>query len=82
MSTKRIAFKVAIFNEPCIVFAETAAKAKFIAVRSYWEAYGKSEGWPEISCKRIPGFDSNPLCEGERAAWTIEHAEAYQEGGK
>lgn len=73
----RVAFSVEINNMRAIVFAETKAKAKWIAVRGYWDAYGKN-GWPRSTVRREPRFDKNPLREGERVPWTQDHVESYQ----
>ena len=40
---ERIAFGVEIRDETAIVFAENKNKAKWIAVRGYWEAFEKRE---------------------------------------
>ena len=73
----RVAFSVEIHNMTAIVFAETKAKAKWIAVRGYWNAFGKN-GWPRLTAWREPRFDKNPLREGERVPWTRDHVENYQ----
>ena len=46
-----------------IVFAETAPKAKWLAVRSYWDAgYGEKGSWPACGTKREPRFDKHSKC--------------------
>jgi hypothetical protein len=55
-----VAWEVEINYMPCVVFAATKAKAKWTAVKSYWEAYGKNGSWPHCSIARRPAHDSYP----------------------
>ena len=73
----RIAFGVEIEDMTAIVFAESKAKAKWIAVMGYWSAYGKN-GWPRPTAWREPKFDGNPLKDGARSPWTREYVENFQ----
>ncbi len=72
--TGRVAWRVEIFEDSCVVFALTKAKAQWIAVRSYWDAYGRNQGWPPARAAREPRFD---LCclrfESRQRAFTEEH---------
>jgi len=57
-----VSWVVEIDNMMGIVFAPTAAKARYIAVRGYWDAYGRRKGeWPRATCKREPRFDAVSL---------------------
>lgn len=75
---ERIAFAVEIHDMEAIVFAETPAKAKWIAVKGYWEAYGKN-GWPaDLRVVRCPRYDGNPLRNDKRVPWTRDYVENMQ----
>lgn len=68
-----VAFEVEINAMRCIVFAATPAKARWIAVRAYWEAgYGSKGRWPDAVTKRIPLHDKS-------AAVMSDHTKAYSE---
>lgn len=54
-----LAWDVELNDMHCIVFAETAAKARWTAVRAYWEAYEK-RGWPSVHAVRRPFLDTFP----------------------
>lgn len=51
------AWDVEISSMSCIVFATTKAKARWIAVKSYWEAFGRNKAWPTCSVGRRPLLD-------------------------
>jgi len=55
-----VAWEVEINYMSCIVFAETKAKAKWVAVKSYWAAYGRNGTWPHCDIARRPFHDSFP----------------------
>jgi hypothetical protein len=74
---ERVAFGVEIRSMTAIVFAETPAKAKWIAVRGYWDAYGQN-GWPSLKVWREPRFNGNPLKNGKRVPWTKDYVESCQ----
>jgi hypothetical protein len=57
MTDNLLAFEVEINYHGCVVFAETEAKAKWKAVKSYWEAFGRTSYWPTCSIKRNPRYD-------------------------
>jgi hypothetical protein len=59
-SSQLVAWEVEINYMSCVVFAATKAKAKWTAVKSYWEAYGKNGSWPHCSIARRPAHDSYP----------------------
>ena len=49
------AFKVSIGDMTCVAFAESAPKARWLAVKSYWNAgYGNRRVWPRPSSTRYP----------------------------
>ena len=79
--TERLAFCVEIDGFRSVVFAETAAKAKWIAVSSYWDAFGKTAGWPCDAVYRLPRYDNNPLRDGKRTPWTEDYVQDRQIGG-
>ena len=57
-----VAWRVDLNDMHCIVFAATKAKAQWIAVKSYWEAYERRRGvWPRATAARIPLHDKSPL---------------------
>ena len=55
-----VAWKVEIHGMTCIVFAATAPKARWLAVKAYWEAYTK-DGWPRPVAWREKRFDNHYL---------------------
>ncbi len=55
----KVAWKVEVNGYSCIVFATTKPKARWIAVRSYWEAYSRNQGWPSVSAWRVPRYDDS-----------------------
>lgn len=60
--TPRVAWKVEIRSMSCIVFATTKAKAQWIAVKGYREAYGHRRGeWPGAKAWRVPEYDRSVL---------------------
>ena len=54
-----LAWEVEIHSMRCICFATTKAKAQWIAIKAYWEAYGKNE-WPRAVASRAERHDKNP----------------------
>lgn len=70
-----LAFEVEIHSLTCVVFAATPAKARWIAVRSYWEAgYGRGSGtWPRPKATRAPAFDNCQLKDRGGRAWVPEY---------
>jgi hypothetical protein len=57
------AWEVEINYISCIVFAATKAKAKWLAVKAYWDAYSRTQGWPYTSVARRPQYDRFPYRE-------------------
>jgi hypothetical protein len=72
-----LAFMVEIEDMTTIVFATTAAKARWIAVKGYWEAFGRN-GWPRPQSGRIPKYDNSPLRFKGRKCWTEDHVREMQ----
>ena len=72
-----LAFEVEVNGFVTVVFAESAAKAKWIAVAGYWDAYGKNQGWPELHCRREPLFDGHPLAKQGRKCWGPDYVRGY-----
>lgn len=72
MAMPLVAWEVEIHSMSCVVFAATKAKAKWIAVRDFWEAYGSNGSWPHCSIVRSPFFDAFPH-RGEAKAHNPEH---------
>ena len=59
---KNLAWEVDLNDMRCIVFAPTQSKAQYIAVRSYWEAYGRRKGeWPRAKAFRATRHDNSSL---------------------
>lgn len=72
--TKLLAYHIVIDDHDCFVFAETAAKARWIAVRGYWEAgYGRQGTWPSVFSKRAPQYDRSRARHGNRWAFSLDH---------
>lgn len=66
--TDKLAFRVTIHGDlSCIAFAATNAAARWIAVRSYWQAYGRQREWPRTTAVRCPCYDRSPLRNEARA---------------
>ena len=65
MSADTVAWEVEIDDMTCVVFAATKAKAKWIAVKAYWEAYRRSSSWPHTSVARRPQYDRFPCPEAK-----------------
>lgn len=57
MTTPLPAWEVEIHYMSCIVFAPTKAKARWIAVKSYWSAFGRRPNWPNCTVARRPWLD-------------------------
>ena len=78
---KLLAWEVVIAGDMgCITFAATAAKARWNAVHSYWEAgFGRHRKWPSVRAKRVPSLDNSPLRDkSARKCWVPEYAYANQ----
>ncbi len=72
-----LAWEVEIHSMRCIVFAATKAKAKWIAVKGYWEAYGKN-GWPNPTAGRAELYDRSALrSHAKQRAWSEDHVISY-----
>lgn len=73
-----LAWEVEINYMTCVVFAPTAAKARWIAVRGYWNAgYGRGPGtWPNPKERRAPHLDHCSLADQGPKCWMPEHAQA------
>ena len=44
----------------CVVFATTKPKARWLAVKAYWDAFGKNGTWPHTTVARKPIYDKFP----------------------
>lgn len=79
MSSELLAFRVVIRDIDCIVFAETNPKARWQAVKGYWESgYGRKGTWPCPKAVRVPRLDSNPLRQKKQKCWVPEYVESVQ----
>lgn len=68
-----VAWEVEVNDHRCIVFATTAPKARWIAVKGWREAgYGRKGEWPSVSAGRRPYLDS-------RLGGAIQAGRAYSE---
>jgi hypothetical protein len=73
MSTPTLlAWEVEIDCQSCVVFALTASKARWLAVKAYWDAFGRTRSWPHCSVGRRPFYDKFPF-KNERKAFTPEY---------
>lgn len=71
-SSVPLAWRVEINDISCIVFAATKAKARWVAVRAYWEAgYGRGT-WPNPVAVRAPRHDNSPRRNEWPQAWNEE----------
>lgn len=73
-----VAWEVEVDTYTSIVFATTAPKARWIAVRGYWEAgYGRGPGnWPPgVSAWRCERHDKSPLRDRGPKCWTPSYVE-------
>lgn len=70
-----LAWEVEIYDKRCIVFAATKAKARWIAVKGYWDAgYGRGRGdWPRAVAGRAERFDRSALRHKNAQPWTEEY---------
>lgn len=73
MKCTPLAWRVEIYDKPCIVFAATQAKAKWIAVKSYWNAFGRSKVWPRPKASRAQIYDNSALRLQKPQAWSEEY---------
>lgn len=73
---EKVAWNVEIHDMHCIVFATTKAKAKWIAVKAYWEAYGRNM-WPRPVAGREPRFDKSALRNEPPKAYSEDHVISY-----
>ena len=67
------AWKVTVEGIDCITFSRTRSRAKWIAVRSYWDAgYGDGwpkKKWPQVKAIRCPIYDCDIAAGMEYQAW-------------
>jgi hypothetical protein len=57
-----VAWSVEVSSIPCVVFASSWPKAKWIAVKSYREAgYGVKGSWPSCRGGRTKEYDGSTL---------------------
>lgn len=71
-----VAWEVTIYDMTAIVFATTAPKARWIAVRGYWEAgYGRRGMWPSAKARRCERHDNSPLRDCPPQPWTPSYVE-------
>ena len=71
-----LAWLVEIHAMTCIVFAATKAKAKWLAVKAYWDAYSR-DGWPRPTASRAERYDDSALRFREPRAWTEDFVRDY-----
>ena len=76
-----LAWLVEIHAMTCIVFAATKAKAKWLAVKAYWDAYGR-DGWPRPTAGRAERYDDSALRFREARAWTEDFVRDYPKANK
>ena len=71
-----LAWEVEIHAMKCIVFTTTKAKAQWLAVKAYWEAYSR-DGWPQAKAIRAERYDTSALRNQGRRAWCPEYVRDY-----
>jgi hypothetical protein len=74
-NVERVAFEVELHDMTTIVFATTKAKARWQAVKAYWEAYGRTRNWPRPVAWRSPRYDSSYLRHEPPRAWSRDWVE-------
>jgi len=78
-STQLLAFDVEIGATHCIVFAATASKARWLAVKGYREAgFGSCGTWPRPRAKREARYDNSPLKLKAQKCWTPEYVDGMR----
>jgi hypothetical protein len=71
-----VAWEVEINDMSAIVFAATAPKARWLAVKGYREAgYGSRREWPSVKAKRVERYDRSVLRSHEQKCWTPSYVE-------
>lgn len=59
---KPVAWRVELNGWTGICFAVSASKAKWTAVKSYWEAFGRRKGeWPRPTAARAKAHDESAM---------------------
>lgn len=78
-SSVLLAWEVELSDMRCFVFAATRAKAQWIAVKSYWEAYGRRHGeWPRARAFRAERYDNSHLrLEKRQQAWSEDYVRGW-----
>lgn len=70
----KVAWKVEINDMTCVVFAATKPKAQWIAVRCYWDAFGRRLGeWPRAKAWRAPTYNRSCLRFDPPKAWCEDY---------
>jgi len=70
----KVAWKVDINYMTCVVFAATKPKARWIAVKSYRDAFGRRLGeWPRAKAWRAPQYDRSSLRFEPPKAWCEDY---------
>lgn len=73
----RVAWLVEVNDCRCVVFSPTRARAKWIAVQAYWDAYGR-RGWPQVKTARAERYDSSQLRDDVKPGpWIEEFVASY-----
>lgn len=72
---REVAWVVSIYEMRCVVFASSKAKAQWIAVKSYRDAYGNSGTWPTCRAVRKAEYDKFP--DPERKAYSEEYVRTF-----
>ena len=74
-ANRRVAWRVAVDGEACIVYHTTRAKAKWVAVAAWRLAgYGSDGRWPHVGCARAPELDNGPLWSEQPCAYREDYA--------
>lgn len=73
-----VAWRVELPPGSCIVFAPTKAKARYQAVKAYWDAYGRAQAWPNCNVTRAAVYDRCEMRNRHPKAWSEDYVRDCQ----
>ena len=74
------AWRVTIWDyEPCILFSNKRSEARWFALSSYWEAFGRSKNsFPKLKINRAPEYDnSNLVFRSDARCWGEDYVKEH-----
>lgn len=74
---QNVAWRVELPPGSCIAFAPTKAKARYQAVKAYWEVYGRDKAWPNCIVTRACVYDRCELRNRPPKAWSEAYVREY-----